>query len=136
MKRFVSLLMIAAVILSTVTAVCATKEDYYVYVNPIYSHVMTDKDIISNSMQAYDVMAAEEPEYLSYEDAVKKLREQLTERKETCHVYIRSETKLGDEFYRDVLYDVMEHTGIPTQGDYMYHSAYPPKDFRQHRKEF
>ena len=119
-KRLLSLLL-AVVMVVTLLPFGAFAEETInykeVYVNPLYSDVITKEDIASSVKKPAHLFASKEPEYLtSMDDAASILREGMEARKAQITVYVATDDRNPLEKLMEA---AMQETGVPTQGDYI-----------------
>ena len=102
------------------------KTAYCEWVNPAYEDVIDVSDLAEPDKISlhteYGISAASDGEYLTtVEEAAKEMRDQLKARSDTVTIPYQSETDPGKstDFVREIYYAAREHTGIPTEGDYL-----------------
>ena len=102
------------------------KTAYCEWVNPAYEDVIDVSDLAEldkiSLHTEYGISAASDGEYLTtVEEAAKEMRDQLKARSDTVTIPYQSETDPGKstDFVREIYYAAREHTGIPTEGDYL-----------------
>ena len=102
------------------------KTAYCEWVNPAYEDVIDVSDLAEPDKISlhteYGISAASDGEYLTtVEEAAKEMRDQLKARSDTVTIPYQSETDPGKSTYfvREIYYAAREHTGIPTEGDYL-----------------
>lgn len=76
-------------------------------------------NITVNEREKYSV-AVNKVEYTSIEQAGLQLREGLKKRKNIISVTFITSTKLDDSIFKQVVNEAVKHTGVPTEGDYIY----------------
>ena len=90
-------------------------------VNPFYASVVTEEDFVQFPRERVQTYA--NPNYVeSVDEAAEVLREQMKVREQYPVVYINIDTTDADyisNLFLDVFYTAMEHTGVPTEGDYL-----------------
>ena len=99
---------------------------YCEWVNPAYEDVIDVSDLAEPDKISlhteYGISAASDGEYLTtVEEAAEEMRDQLKARSDTVTILYQSETDPGKstDFVREIYYAAREHTGIPTEGDYL-----------------
>ena len=102
------------------------KTAYCEWVNPAYEDVIDVSDLAEPDKISlhteYGISAASDGEYLTtVEEAAEEMRDQLKARSDTVTIQYQSETDPGKatDFVREIYYAAREHTGIPTEGDYL-----------------
>ena len=102
------------------------KTAYCEWVNPAYEDVIDVSDLAEPDKISlhteYGISAASDGEYLTtVEEAAEEMRDQLKARSDTVTILYQSETDPGKstDFVREIYYAAREHTGIPTEGDYL-----------------
>ena len=86
------------------------------YINPIYSDEITKEDLFQTS----DIMALEGSETCStIEEAGSVLRTELKSRTQTISISYVSGSMLTSSIYSQIVENAMQHTGVPTEGDYL-----------------
>ena len=102
------------------------KTAYCEWVNPAYEDVIDISDLAEPDKISlhteYGISAASDGEYLTtVEEAAEEMRDQLKARSDTVTIQYQSETDPGKatDFVREIYYAAREHTGIPTEGDYL-----------------
>ena len=102
------------------------KTAYCEWVNPAYEDVIDISDLAEPDKISlhteYGISAASDGEYLTtVEEAAEEMRDQLKARSDTVTILYQSETDPGKstDFVREIYYAAREHTGIPTEGDYL-----------------
>lgn len=102
------------------------KTAYCEWVNPAYEDVIDVSDLAEPDKISlhteYGISAASDGEYLTtVEEAAEEMRDQLKARSDTVTIPYQSETDPGKstDFVREIYYAAREHTGIPTEGDYL-----------------
>ena len=91
--------------------------DTYTHINPLYADQITEDDLVNVPPVMY---AAEAAEYATtIEDAAAVLREQMEDRAQSCVVYLRA-SKYSRDWSNQIFDAAVEHTGNPTEGDYLY----------------
>ena len=95
------------------------------YVNPLYENILTEENLTSPSHQSsHTAASSEEDTYYTPHAAAEQIRQQLVGRQETITVNVYLEQFEGtqtafDELCLDLASDAMQHTGVPTEGDYL-----------------
>ena len=102
------------------------KTAYCEWVNPAYEDVIDVSDLAGpdeiSLRTGYGISAASDTGYFTTIEAVaEEMRDQLKARSETVTIHYKSETDPGKstDFVREIYYAAREHTGIPTEGDYL-----------------
>lgn len=121
LKVMISAFLSVAVIFGTlgvgVFAVSKKEPGSFTYVNPHYADVLDESEI--QKLSAQKTKPKYSATYQNYESCVLKLREALKNRQEVITVNLIS----GNSFNEDTIYDLfnaaVEHTGNPTEGDYI-----------------
>lgn len=102
------------------------KTAYCEWVNPAYEDVIDVSDLAEPDKISlhteYGISAASDAGYLTtVEEAAEEMRDQLKARSETVTIQYQSETdpRESQDFVKEIYYAAREHTGIPTEGDYL-----------------
>ncbi len=86
------------------------------YVNPLYAGVITEEEL--NQPAGYAMYA--EPVYETDEAILKaEIKQAMIERCENITFYYETATKLSADFLTVWIDEICEHTGEPTEGDYI-----------------
>ena len=101
--------------------------EQYVYINPEYEDVLSEKDVaIDGSEETLQFGAkgsAETIDYSLYEsderNIVANLRQAMVDRKETVPIYLHSTSEITDEQINGWIESALEETGSPVEGDYL-----------------
>lgn len=88
-------------------------------VNPLYADVVDEAELETEFDLTAVPMPMEAPVYLTEEEAVESLRQNLVARNETFTVYLDSDTDDIAALAEELFDAAMEHTGEPAQGDYL-----------------
>ena len=99
-----------------------------IYINPLYRDVISEEDLVkpnhSESLLAEEEcdtdeeqVSLSEEDYVSVEEAVAYLREQMKQRVETIIVKVVTDQKAG--MPNKIMDAAMAHTGNPKEGDYL-----------------
>ena len=88
-------------------------------VNPLYADVVDEAELETEFDLTAVPMPMEAPVYLTEEEAVESLRQNLVARNETFTVYLDSDTDDIAALSEELFDAAMEHTGEPAQGDYL-----------------
>lgn len=134
MKKIITLLLALCMVMSmSVPAFSVETETYYAksysYSNPIYGEVPDEEFEDINLPVTFA-----DPTYMSYSDAAVALRSAFKERAESFYIYIACSPSMitiendqivqesFNEFCSNLFYEAVEHTGEPTEGDYIYYN--------------
>ena len=85
-------------------------------VNPLYEGIIDVADLV---FQEAPAAIAEDPEFVTEDEAALQVRECLKARATTFTVYVQSQNTDTNALFKDLLNRAMEHTGNPTEGDYL-----------------
>ena len=99
-----------------------------IYINPLYRDVISEEDLVkpnhSESLLGEEEcdtdeeqVSLSEEDYVSVEEAVAYLREQMKQRVETIIVKVVTDQKVG--MSKKIIDAAMAHTGNPKEGDYL-----------------
>lgn len=88
------------------------------YINPLYEDVINESDLKEPS----DTSTCAASQYeTSIEDAAISVRKQMTNRKETVEVGLQTSNEEDvTSLSRTIFQTAIKHTGVPTEGDYLY----------------
>ena len=90
-----------------------------VQVNPRYEEVL-DRDELAAQMVAAAYKAEPRAEvYVPEEEAIQQIRDAMKARKNEFTIYIRTQNTASGEVVQDCLLAAFDHTGVPTEGDYL-----------------
>lgn len=134
MKKIITLLLALCMVMSmSVPAFSVETETYYAesysYSNPIYGEV-ADEEFEGINLP----VTFAEPTYVSYAEAAETLRDAFEARAESFYIYVSCDPSMieivdgqisqesFDAFCRNLFYKAIEHTGEPTEGDYIYYN--------------
>ena len=84
-------------------------------VNPLYVGLVSLEDIPA----AEPVMLLAEPEYGTTAEAETAIREGMKARAPQVVVYVQTVAQDVNALFKDLLFCAMDHTGVPTEGDYL-----------------
>ncbi|MCC8356559.1 MAG: hypothetical protein LJU34_01705, partial [Oscillospiraceae bacterium] len=89
------------------------------YINPLYADVITEDDLVQPA-EAADVpsVVSEDDEYVSTSEAAVQMRASLVSRVETITVKYTAD-EYAQEDVSSIYSQALEHTGTPTEGDYL-----------------
>jgi len=91
-----------------------------VQVNPLYADVL-DRQEAAEKLAAYSRPNRYfgEPVYVSEEEAVQQLRDQMKIRNTSVSLYVQTTNPDFGDVHGDIFEGALEHTGVPTEGDYL-----------------
>lgn len=92
-----------------------------IYVNPLYKQCLTEEDLkAAHSGAAF--FSAEEPDETEYAETIEEagdmIRQGMKRREETIQVLYKA-PEYKDGVIKEIAKAALEHTGIPTEGDYL-----------------
>ncbi|MCI5649147.1 MAG: S-layer homology domain-containing protein [Fusicatenibacter sp.] len=124
MKRFLALLLSVTMCLGLLPGmVFAAEPDHYeiTYINPLYSDVMKESDL-KDGLRVRAASAEELEYYTDTKEAGAVMRADMKQREETIEIGLQTDALDSDrakELAHEVFNHAIEHTGNPTEGDYL-----------------
>ena len=86
------------------------------YVNPLYADIVCEDDL---PLPEASVTAADSASYFTtLDEAAEEMRTQMEARTETINILYATDS-YDSTLARAIFYAAVEHTGVPTQGDYL-----------------
>ena len=114
MKKMIWMLMLCGMFLFMPTKIFA--QEVTVTEEKVVSELTNE---LTQQVVNYDLGTEIETEYLSVEDAIVMLREQMVQRETEILLAVKTESYQEETFYYDLLMRAMEHTGNSVEGDYI-----------------
>ena len=123
MRKIKALLMAVCIVAASLSTygmpVVSAKEmlQTQTYVNPLYAGVI-DENNINQPVEGYTTYA--EPVFETDEEILKEeIKQAMMERCENVTFYYETKEQLSNDFLMAWIDDICEHTGEPTEGDYI-----------------
>ena len=93
-------------------------ENVPMQVNPLYASVLDKGELEKKvSVKTYAAEPQSE-EYVSRKEAIQQIRDYMKQRVEQFTIYVKNDPK-ADTSAKGLFEDVFDHTGVPTEGDYL-----------------
>lgn len=125
-RRFLSLLLILALLAGVLPVGAMASETlpeplHFTWVNPLYADVLTEDDL--NQITDFPVIIDDDIEsHTSFDAAAAYLRDCMEQRQTVITFGYQSSdmADFSDENLLAMFYAALAHTGVPTEGDYLY----------------